>query len=390
MSDLFLTPAVIRTGAHALADAAPQLAALGQRPLLVTDPTMVRLGNAEAVLHVLRAGGQTPTVFDGVVGEPTDVIVGEALAAYEAGRCDCLVAVGGGSPLDTMKAVALLAAQGGDIAGYLGQVCQGTLPPMAAIPTTAGTGSETTQFTIITDTRTGIKMLLKGPCLLPQLAILDPDMTLSVPPAVTAATGIDALTHAIEAYTSRKAQPLTDTLAKSAIARIFTHLPTCFAQGDNAAARGEMAMAALEAGMAFGNASVTLVHGMSRPIGALFHVAHGLSNAMLLTTCLAYALPGCPERFADLGRLIGLADADSSDREAADAFLCGVCALLHDLDIPTPAAYGLDRAAFFQAIPKMAEDALASGSPGNTRRTPTQEDIEALYQALWEEESTCC
>lgn len=384
MSHVFLTPARIYAGQGALKDAAGALGALGRRPLVVTDPTMARLGVAQAVLEALRANGQQPAAYDGVDQEPTDVIVRAALAAYTAGGCDCLVAVGGGSPLDVMKAVGLLAARGGDIADYLGVVCEGALPPMAAIPTTAGTGSEATQFTIITDTRTDVKMLLKGPCLLPRLAILDPQFTVSVPPAVTAATGVDALTHAVEAYTSRRAQPLSDTLAKSAVARVFHSLARCYRQGDDVQARSDMALAALEAGMAFNNASVTLVHGMSRPIGALFHVPHGLSNAMLLDVCLAYAAPGARARFADLGRLVGLAEADSSDLEASDAFLCGVKTLLGDLDIPTPAAYGLDKAAFLAAIPKMADDALASGSPANTYRVPGKGEVEALYRALWE------
>lgn len=384
MSHVFLTPARIYAGRGALTDAAGALGALGKRPLLVTDPTMMHLGVAQAVRETMQDNGQRPAVYDGVDREPTDVIVREALAAYEAGGCDCLVAVGGGSPMDAMKAVALLAARGGDIADYLGVVCEGALPPMAAIPTTAGTGSEATQFTIITDTRTDVKMLLKGPCLLPPLAILDPQFTLSAPPAVTAATGVDALTHAIEAYTSRRAQPLSDTFARSAVARVFHSLAACYRQGDDAEARSDMALAALEAGIAFNNASVTLVHGMSRPIGALFHVPHGLSNAMLLEVCLAYAAPGARARFADLGRLVGLSEADSSDLEAADAFLSGVSALLRDLDIPTPAAYGLDKAAFLAAIPKMAADALASGSPANAYRVPSQSDVEALYRALWE------
>ena len=161
---------------------------------------------------------------------------------------------------------------------------------MIAIPTTAGTGSEATMFTIITDTANNVKMLLKGACLIPDLAIIDPVFSISTPKSVTTSTGVDALCHAIEAYTSRKAQPFSDIFALSAIKRIFSNLPIVYEEPDNLEARKEMALAATEAGIAFNNSSVTLVHGMSRPIGALFHVPHGLSNAMLLERCMYFVL----------------------------------------------------------------------------------------------------
>ena len=294
-----------------------------------------------------------------------------------------MIGVGGGSPLDTVKAVAMMSVCEGEITDYMGVNVEAELPPMAAIPTTAGTGSETTQFTIITDTKSGVKMLLKGSSLLPDLAIVDPALTVSSPASVTVATGLDALTHSIESYTSRKAQPLSDTLALSAIRRIFRYLPDAVSDGGDLKAREEMAVAALEAGMSFNNSSVTLVHGMSRPIGALFHVPHGISNAMLLGVCLNWAKDGARERFAAMARLIGAASDTDSEADEAQLFVDAVIRLCRDLKVPTLEEYGIPKDAFMAQIDKMAADAMASGSPSNTRREISAEDIKKLYLELW-------
>ena len=265
----------------------------------------------------------------------------------------------------------------------MGKVIDVEMPPTVAIPTTAGTGSEATQFTIITDTEKDIKMLLKGPCLMPGIAIIDPAFTLTAPPRITAATGLDALCHATEAFTSRKASVLADTQAISAVKRIFKYLPVAFHEGSNVKAREEMSMAALEAGVAFNNSSVTIIHGMSRPIGALFHVPHGISNAMLIGEALGFALSGAYDRFAVLGRAIGAATPEDNDEKAAKAYLQKLIELTKELEIPTLEEYGIDREKFFAVIGKMAEDAMASGSPQNTIREVTKQDIEDIYRKLW-------
>src|SRR5574344_228227 len=180
----------------------------------------------------------------------------------------------------------VLLTNGGNLSDFSGRSIENPIPPLVAIPTTAGTGSEATKFTVITDTKKDIKMLLKGDPLIPKLAIVNYEFGISAPKKVTAATGLDALTHAVEAFTSRKANPITDDIAISAIKRIVKYLPIAYQDGDNKIAREQMAIASLEAGVCINNSSVTLVHGMSRPIGALFHVPHGMSNAMLLCTCL--------------------------------------------------------------------------------------------------------
>lgn len=206
---------------------------------------------------------------------------------------------------------------------------------------------------------------------------------MTAPPKITAATGLDALCHAVEAYTSRKAQTLSDTFALSAVKRIFQYLPIAFRDGKNEEARVQMSVAALEAGIAFNNSSVTLIHGMSRPIGALFHVAHGLSNAMLMKECLSFALEGAYDRFADLGIAIGAADGADSDETASAKFQAAVVALTEELETPTLAEFGIDKEAFFNVIEKMAYDAMDSGSPQNTQREITQADIEQMYRNLW-------
>ncbi len=383
MAAQFIMPGQIISGTGALTEAKKALGKMGKKPLLVTDPMMVQLGNCEKVEVVLKEEGMEPVIFDGVTGEPTDVMIAAGLEAYLANHCDFLVALGGGSPIDTMKAIGALVKKGGSISDYMGKVIEADMPSMVAIPTTAGTGSEATQFTIITDTEKDIKMLLKGAVLMPDLAIIDPQFTMTAPPSVTAATGLDALCHCVEAYTSRKAQPMSDTFAVSAVKRIFKWLPVAFHDGSNEEARTQMSIAALEAGVAFNNSSVTIIHGMSRPIGALFHVAHGISNAMLMKVCLSFALEGTYDRFGELGRLIGAADSADSDEAAAQKFLEAVINLTKELQIPTLEEYGIQREEFFPVIDKMSQDAMDSGSPGNTRRDVSIEDVKALYKALW-------
>lgn len=383
MAREFIVPGQIITGAGALQMAEETLSRLGKKAMIVTDKVMIELGNCAKVEEALKNQGIDYTIYSEIVGEPTDTMIENGLKQYKEEGCDFLVALGGGSPIDSMKAIGSLVKNGGSITDYMGKIIDVEMPPMMAIPTTAGTGSEATQFTIITDTKKDIKMLLKGKVLMPTIAVSDPQFTMTAPPKITAATGLDALCHAIEAYTSRRAQTLSDTFAVSAVKRIFKYLPTAFHDGKNEEARIEMAVAALEAGIAFNNASVTLIHGMSRPIGALFHVAHGLSNAMLMKECLVFALSGAYDRFAELGRSIGAATAEDTDKDASEKFLRAVEKLVEELETPTLEEFGIDKGTFFEVIGKMAHDALDSGSPQNTRREITQADIEQMYKNLW-------
>lgn len=383
MAREFIIPNQIISGSGALTMAEESFKALGKKALIVTDNIMIELGNCAKVEAALKNQGIDYTIYSEIMGEPTDVMIENGLKLYKEQNCDFLIALGGGSPIDSMKAIGSLVVNGGNISDYMGKVIDVEMPKMVAIPTTAGTGSEATQFTIITDTKKNIKMLLKGKVLMPSMAVIDPQFTMTAPPKITAATGLDALCHAVEAYTSRKAQHLSDSFALSAVKRIFKYLPIAFHEGKNETARIQMSLAALEAGIAFNNASVTLIHGMSRPIGALFHVPHGLSNAMLLKECLTFALDGAYDRFAELGRTVGVASEKDSDKEASEKFLSAVIELVEELETQTLEQFGVNKQQFFDVIDKMAFDAMDSGSPQNTIKEITQEQVKQLYKNLW-------
>ena len=381
---LFKTPEYTLIGSKALEEAKPYLKKCGKKALIVTGKHVVLSDMMAELKKALEEIGIAYFVFDGITGEPTNVIIDEGIAAYKENGCDFCIGIGGGSPLDSAKAIAAMITNEGKIADYNGKVIEKPIPPVVAIPTTAGTGSEATQFTVITDVEKDIKMLLKGGYLVPKIAIVDPAYTYSAPKSITAATGMDALTHAIEAYTSRKALPVTDTLAVSAVKRIMKYLPAAYKDGSDEKARYEMSVASYEAGICINNSTVTLVHGMSRPIGALFYVAHGISNAMLLTKCLAFALDGAYEKFANLGREIGAATAEDDDKTASEKFIEALNEICKICEIPTLLEYGIPKDEFFAHMEKMAHDALTSGSPGNTMKPISEQDIIEIYKKLWE------
>lgn len=381
---LFKTPEYTLIGSKALEEAKPYLKKCGKKALIVTGKHVVLSDMMAELKKALEEIGIAYFVFDGITGEPTNVMIDEGIAAYKENGCDFCIGIGGGSPLDSAKAIAAMITNEGKIADYNGKVIEKPIPPVVAIPTTAGTGSEATQFTVITDVEKDIKMLLKGGYLVPKIAIVDPAYTYSAPKSITAATGMDALTHAIEAYTSRKALPVTDTLAVSAVKRIMKYLPAAYKDGSDEKARYEMSVASYEAGICINNSTVTLVHGMSRPIGALFHVAHGISNAMLLTKCLAFALDGAYEKFANLGRKIGAATAEEDDKTASGKFIEALNEICKICEIPTLLEYGIPKDEFFAHMEKMAHDALTSGSPGNTMKPISEQDIIEIYKKLWE------
>ncbi len=382
MAYTFLTPKKIISGENALTDAKNELKKLGHKAFIVTDATMVKLGNVALLEDVLKQNETDYFIFDEVNYEPDDIIVAKAAQTYKNENCDHLIALGGGSPIDTAKAISLLLNDDAPLSSYMGKIIDINRPALAAIPTTAGTGSEATKFTIINDTTNKVKMLLTGPCLIPDLAIIDPLFSKTAPKSVTSHTGIDALCHAIEAYTSRKAQPLSDTFALSAIKRIFENLETCYNDGNNIEARVQMSLAALEAGIAFNNASVTIVHGMSRPMGALFHVPHGLSNAMLLKECMAFVVDGAYDRFGKIARYLSFTNI-ADDKMASEIFLDHLNTLLEHLHVPSMSEYGIDKNTYFENIEKMAKDAYISGSPSNTIKKVTVEDMMALYEKIY-------
>ena len=381
----FAAPRLLLVSAGAVRQIADVLGKFGlSRPLVVTDPFMVGSGHVRNCLDPLAAAGLSVGVFSATVPDPTDTVIEAGVTELKKGDFDCLIGFGGGSPIDTAKAMAILAAGGGKMRDYKAPFAadKGALP-IIAIPTTAGTGSECTRFTVITDTERDEKMLIAGLGALPLAALVDYELTYSVPPRTTADTGVDSLTHALEAYVSKRANPVSDALALSAMALIGANIRTAYAEPRNAAAREAMMLGATEAGLAFSNSSVALVHGMSRPIGAHFHVPHGLSNAMLLPAITRFSVSGAEARYAEAARRIGFAEPADADATAAAKLITGLERLNKDLSVPTPAAYGINEAAWTGKMALMAEQALASGSPGNNPKVPTAQEIVALYREVW-------
>lgn len=369
-------------GEGALEQSAPYVSQMGKKALIVTGKIITKSGLVQKLEDFLSGLNIESVVFNDLPGEPDDLMIGAGLSVYKEQNCDFIIGLGGGTPLDTAKAIAAMSVLPGSLIDYAGKEIKGDFPPLVLIPTTAGTGSEATKFFVYTDTKTDAKLLLKGDALLPDLAIVDFNYTISSPVGITVATGMDALTHAVEAYTSKRANPLTDIYCLDAIKKIFKYLPKAASDGNDKEARSNMALAAYEAGVCINNSSVTLVHGMSRPIGALFHVPHGISNAMLIAECLRFALDGATDRFAVIAREIGEASRDDSDEVAAEKFITALDNLTRELKIPTLREYGIDLDKFKSCEEKMADDAIASGSPSNTRKVVTKADEIAIYETL--------
>lgn len=386
MAALITAPRLMAIGGGALAELPSLLGRLGlARPLVVSDPYIAKCGILDRATALLDAAKIAWSAFSDTVSDPTTEIIAKGVEILRQGDFDSLVAIGGGSSIDTAKGMSVLHANGGQMRDWkVPNEIPNLGPPIVAVPTTAGTGSEVTRFTVVSDTETDEKMLIAGLACCPAAAIVDYELTLSMPLRLTADTGIDSLTHAIEAYVSRRASPYTDGLAKNAMGLIARNIRIACAAPDNRAAREAMMLGATTAGMAFSNASVALVHGMSRPIGAFFHVPHGLSNAMLLPEITAFSAPAALERYADCARAMGVADEGEGSQGAVARLVDELRALNDELKVPSPRAYGIDRARYDELLPVMASQALASGSPQNNPRVPTSEEIIELYRRVYE------
>ncbi|MGD0623657.1 MAG: iron-containing alcohol dehydrogenase [Thermodesulfobacteriota bacterium] len=380
----FKAPSLIVNGPGAAKEVGFYAKGLGRKALIVTDNRLEKIGLLDDIKQSLEAAGISFTIYDKVVTEPTMEYTEEGLRIYKEFGAELLIAIGGGSPIDAAKAISALASNPGKMNDFEGP---NKIPkpgaPLIAIPTTAGTGSEVTQVTIITDTVRNVKMLIASFNIMPRVALVDPLMTLKLPQGITAATGLDALTHAIEAYVSVKAQPITDALAIHAIRLISENLRLAWCNGDNVDARIKMMTGALEGGLAFSNASVALVHGMARPIGAYFHVPHGISNAALLSTVIEFSVPGNPKRYADIAEAMGEITTGLSTLEAGYLAAKAAKRLTSDLKVPALRGLGMDEGRFKAVVNQMAADALASGSPGNNPRKATQEEIVELYRKAY-------
>jgi len=385
MSAKIVLPRVLQIGAGASSEVGPILKSLGlNNPLIVTDKVMVLLGYIEGLQKSLVESEINADVFDDTVPEPTVASIQAGVKQVRNGNYDCVIALGGGSPIDSAKAIAILGKYGGEMRDYkFPRIVDEPGLPVIAIPTTAGTGSEVTRVTIISDEITDEKMMCLGIGFMPTVALVDYELSISVPARTTADTGIDAMTHAIEAYVSKKASAYTDTQAIAAMKLIGPNLRKVYHNGGDRAAREQMMLGSTLAGAAFSNASVALVHGMSRPIGAAYHVPHGLSNAMLLPAVTEFSIPAAAERYADCARAIGVANESDNTEVANNKLMDELYALNKELQVPSPEEFGIEREHFFNNMQTMAEQALASGSPANNPRAPNAEEIIELYKKLW-------
>ena len=350
---------------------------------LVTDGVLWELGILEKIVKSMKSEGLEFERYDRLPSEPTSNFIREGTSEYLQSGADIILAVGGGTPIDTAKGISVMVTNPGSIINYITpNTLQKPGIPVIAVPATAGTGSEVTIYTVITDTSTGNKLLFTSPYLMPKMAILDPLLTMTMPKNLTAATGLDALTHAIEAYVSEKSQPMTDLLALSAIKLLSVNLPRAWKNGTDIDARENNMLAAHQAGLAFGNASVALVHGMSRPIGAYFHIAHGVSNAVLLGPVTEFSISGNYRRYADIAGAMGKNTEGMTETEAAETAATAVKDLIKYLEVPTLIELGVDKTRFLEVIPEMIEAAITSGSPANNPRIATREEMTGIYREL--------
>ena len=374
----FKVPDKIMMGDNIVASVENIFNLYGKHALIVTGPNIARSTMIASLERTLDNDRVKYNVITNIEGEPTVSMIEAGVKAYHEFGCDFIIGLGGGSPLDSAKAIAAMTVLEGSIADYKGiRIDDVELPPVICIPTTAGSGSEVTQYTIITEENTGVKMLLRGNSLLPKVAMLDYTFASGCPKTVTASAGLDALTHAIEAFISVNAQPLSDALALSAIKRIMRYLPQAYRDGSNFNARREMAIASLQAGICINNSSVTLIHGMSRPIGARFHVPHGMSNAMLLNVCLSDMEMAARHNLSRIATYLRIQAVDEID--ASEKFVEEVEKLVERLEVPTMSEFGIDRDEYMAAVDDMSFEAIMSGSPSHAPREYTADVIRDIY-----------
>jgi alcohol dehydrogenase class IV len=353
-----------------------------QRILLVTDRGVRDAGLTAAAEDALKAAGRDVVLFEDVVADPPSGVIERAVSLCRDERIDLVLSIGGGSALDTAKLVAYLARSGDRLDDIYGVgLAKGERLPLLLVPTTAGTGSEVTPIAIVT-TPTTEKKGVVSPRLLPDWAILDPELTLGLPSHVTAATGIDAMVHAIEAYTSRhKKNPMSDQLARQALALLSQNIREVCRNGRNLEARSQMLLGSMLAGMAFANAPVAAVHALAYPIGAIFHVPHGLSNALVLMGVLRFNLPAAEALYAELAPIIAPEAAGLPVAEAASRFVEGLAAICRDCKVPASLAEVGVRES---DLPRLAEDAMKQTRLlVNNPRPLTHADALAIYRAAW-------
>lgn len=389
---LVVSPGKVVLGVGAIERVGDYAATYGTKPLVIATEQIFEL-QGKRLLGLLKDAGLDPETYTSVQPDPTVENVEEAYDRFRTAGCDILVTLGGGSSIDAGKGVGILVANEGPIrefgvdrAGYDG--VPNPTPPLIAVNTTAGTGSEATRSVVLTDESTATKFLIVSQHVVPDVAIEDPELVRTLPRSHTAFTGIDALTHAIEAFVSVKSYDVPDDFARNAMRRIANSLVKSWANGDDLEARSAMLVAQLQAGQAFTNSSVALVHGMARPLGAQLHLPHGLANALLLPYVMEFSAMAAPEKYAEIARIFDVADEDTPTRVAAKRASEAVMDLCADVSLASYLdEYGSvpSREAYLEVVPKMAQDAIDSGSPANNPRKPTREEIEALFVRVYDD-----
>jgi alcohol dehydrogenase class IV len=386
MAERFDSPQAILTGGASRRQAAELLSGLhAHRTLLVVDPYFASADFVMEIRSSLDGKGIANEIFCDFQPDPTDQNVLAGTERFRAFGADSILAIGGGSALDVAKMIGVASTNPGPLSQFQGyHRISSPGPPLVAMPTTAGTGSEATKVAVITDTDRNVKMMILDAKLMPTAAIVDYELSMSMSRPLTAHVGVDALTHGIEAYVSRKANPLTDPVARACITKIHANIRTAWADPGNTQAREAMSLAALQGGLAFTNSSVCLVHGMSRPLGLLFRLPHGLSNSVLLPTVTRFSWRGAPVRYAEIASEIGIVSAKASDESACEALAEWLEQLNIDLQVPRLRdCCGGDVERFRATLPRMASDALESGSPHNNPVVPTASQIVELFERAW-------
>jgi choline dehydrogenase len=380
----FEVPTVVKHAPGAIACLADEVKALGgKRPMLVTDRGLVNAGLVDEATKVLKAAAVDYVLFDGVVPNPEIKLVDDAAQVYVEEGCDCLIGFGGGSPMDTAKSIGVVAVHGGSILDFEWadpQPIVKRIPPLICVPTTAGTGSEVTLWAVITDPARKIKYNVGGTGLIAaHVALLDPRLTLGLPGPITAGTGMDALTHAIECYTCGYAQPWPDAVALWAIETIGQWLRIAYAQGHNEEARYKMSMAAMLAGMSYGTESAGAVHAMSQTAGGVYNLPHGALTASLLAPVMAYNYMGEPHKYARIAQAMGENTWGLSVWEAAELAVDAVALLSEDLNIPTLPEMEIPE----EDIPMLAQLAYDDPQTIGNPRDINVAGYEAIYRSCF-------
>lgn len=381
----FEIPTMMKHGLGAISYLADEVKALGlKRPLIATDPGIVQAGLLDRAITILQAANLDYAIFDRVAPNPPIALVDEGANLYRREKCDGIIGLGGGSAMDTAKSIGVVASNGGSILDYEWadpQPIRQRIPPTICIPTTAGTGSEVTLWAVITDPQRKIKFNTGGTALIGAwVALIDPELTLELPPAVTAGTGMDALAHAVECYTCAYAQPLPDSVALLAMEYVGDYLRVAFAQGHNTEARYKMSMAAMLGGLAYGKESAGAAHAMSQSAGGVHDVPHGALTARLLGPVMEYNYLGEPQKFARIAQALGEDIRGLSVWQAAEKAVEAVMRLTEEVEIPSLPALGFTE----EEIPMLAEIAFNDPQTIGNPRDLSRDSYVKIYRRVFE------